>query len=67
MVQLSHWYMATGKAIALPIGTFVSKVMSLLLYTVQFCHNLSSKEQASFDFVAAALSHSCYYFSLQVA
>ena len=30
MVQLSHPYMATGKTIALTIGTFVGKVMSLL-------------------------------------
>ena len=30
MVQLSHPYMTTGKAIALDIQTFVSKVMSLL-------------------------------------
>ena len=30
MVQLSHLYMTTGKTIALNIGTFVSKVMSLL-------------------------------------
>ena len=30
MVQLSHRHMTTGKAIALPIQTFVSKVMSLL-------------------------------------
>ena len=30
-VQLSHLYMTTGKTIALTIGTFVSKVMSLLL------------------------------------
>ena len=30
MVQLSHSYMATGKAIALTKWTFVSKVMSLL-------------------------------------
>ena len=30
MVQLSHSYMTTGKTIALTIGTFVSKVMSLL-------------------------------------
>ena len=30
MVQLSHWYMATGKAIALTRQTFVGKVMSLL-------------------------------------
>ena len=31
MVQLSHPYMITGKAIALTIWTFLSKVMSLLL------------------------------------
>ena len=30
MVQLSHLYMTTGKTIALNIGTFVGKVMSLL-------------------------------------
>ena len=30
MVQLSHLYMTTGKAIALTIQTFVGKVMSLL-------------------------------------
>ena len=30
MVQPSHLYMTTGKTIALPVRTFVSKVMSLL-------------------------------------
>ena len=30
IVQLSHLYMTTGKAIALTLGTFVSKMMSLL-------------------------------------
>ena len=30
MVQLSHPYMTTGKTIALTVGTFVNKVMSLL-------------------------------------
>ena len=30
MVQVSHLYMTTGKAIALTRWTFVSKVMSLL-------------------------------------
>ena len=30
MVQLLHWYMTTGKTIALTIWTFVDKVMSLL-------------------------------------
>ena len=33
-VQLSHLYMTTGKAIALTIWTFVSKVMSLLFNTL---------------------------------
>ena len=32
MVQLSQSYMITGKMINLTIWTFVSKVMSLLLY-----------------------------------
>ena len=31
IVQLSHWYMTTGKAITLNRRTFVDKVMSLLL------------------------------------
>ena len=31
MVKLSHWYMATGKTIALTRQIFVSKVMSLFL------------------------------------
>ena len=30
MVQLSHPYMTTGKTIALPIRTFVGRVISLL-------------------------------------
>ena len=30
MIQLSHPYMTTGKTMALPIQTFVNKVMSLL-------------------------------------
>ena len=34
MVQLSHLYMTTGKAIALTIWTFVGKVMSLLFNTL---------------------------------
>ena len=34
MVQLSHPYMTTGKTIALTIWTFVSKMMSLLFYTL---------------------------------
>ena len=34
MVQLSHPYLTTGKAIALTIQTFVGKVMFLLLNTL---------------------------------
>ena len=34
MVQLSHLYVTTGKTIALTIGTFVGKVMSLLFNTL---------------------------------
>ena len=35
-VQISHPYMTTGKTIALTRGTFVGKVMSLLLYFLFF-------------------------------
>ena len=34
IVQLSHPYMTTGKAIALTVWTFVGKVMSLLFNTL---------------------------------
>ena len=34
MFQLSHLYITTGKTIALTIGTFVGKVMSLLFNTL---------------------------------
>ena len=37
MVQLSHLYMTAGKTIVLPIWTFVSKLMSLLLNTLSRC------------------------------
>ena len=40
MVQLSHPYMTTGKAIALTIQTFVAKVMSLL-FNIVCCPGLS--------------------------
>ena len=36
--------------------TFVGKVISLLLkYAVQVCHSFPSKEQASFNFIAAVI------------
>ena len=53
MVQLSHPYMTTGKTIALTRQIFVGKVMSLLFNAVQVGHSFSSKEQASFNFMAA--------------
>ena len=53
MVQLSPPYM-TGKTIALTRQTFVSQVMSLLFNMVSgFVNSFSSKEQVSFNFMAA--------------
>ena len=70
MVHFSHPYMITGKTIALTTQIFVGKVMSLLFNTVWVCHGFSSKEQESFDFMAAVtggsqenkISH-CFHFS----
>ena len=46
--------MTTGKTIALTRQTLVGKVMSLLFnIAVSLGHNFSSKEQASFYFMAA--------------
>ena len=53
IVQLSHPYMTTGKTIALTRWTFVGKVMTLLFNTVG--HNFPSKEEASFNFMAAVI------------
>ena len=54
MVQLSHPYVTTGKTIALTIWTFVGKVMSLFFNMLsRFVIAFSSKEQASFNFMAA--------------
>ena len=50
MVQLSYPYMTTGKTIALTKWTFVSKVINLL-FSMQSV--FASKEQASFNFMAA--------------
>ena len=50
IVQLSHPYKTTGKTIAL---TFVGKVMSLLFNMLSRLVSFSSKEQASFNFMAA--------------
>ena len=59
MGQLSHPCMTTGKTVALTRWTFVGKVMSLLFNnTDQVCHNFSSQEQASFNFMVAVTIHS---------
>ena len=51
MVQISHPYMTTRKAIVLAIWTFVSKVTCLLFNMLSL--SFPSKEQASFNFMAA--------------
>ena len=59
MVQLSRTYVTTGKTIALIRQTFVGKAMSLLFNTLsRFVIGCSSKEQASFNFMAAVTIHS---------
>ena len=51
--QLSHPYMTTGKTISLTRWTFVGKAMSLLLNMLsRSVIVFSSKEQASFNFMA---------------
>ena len=55
MAQLSHPYMTIGKTITLTLWTFVGKVMSLLFNMLSIVlRSFSSKEQASFNFMAAA-------------
>ena len=54
MIQLSHLYMTSRKTIALTRWTFLRKVMPLLFNMLsRVCHSFSSKEQASFNFMAA--------------
>ena len=54
MVQLSHPYMTIGKTVALIRWTFISKIMSLLFNMLsRFVIAFSSKDQASFNFMAA--------------
>ena len=50
---LSHPYMTTGKTMALTIRIFVSNVCFLFLIHGLVCQSFSSKEQVSFNFVAA--------------
>ena len=54
VVQLSHPYITTRKTIALTRWTFVGNIMSLLFHILsKFGHSFSTKEQASFNFMAA--------------
>ena len=54
IVQLSHPYMTIGKTIALIMQTFVNKGMSLLFNMLsRLVIAFFSKEQASFNFMAA--------------
>ena len=53
IVQLSHPYMTTGKTIPLTRQTFVDKECLCFLICCQVGHNFSSKEQVSFNFMAA--------------
>ena len=53
IVQISHPYVTTGKTIALIIWTFVSKVMSHFLICFLGLSERPSKEQVSFNFMAA--------------
>ena len=55
MIELSHSYMTIEKTIALTSWTIVSKVMSLLFKTLYRLVSLSSKEQVSFNFMAAVI------------
>ena len=53
IVQLSHPYMTYGETKALTRWTFIDKVMSLLCNMLsKVGHNFSSKEEASFNFMA---------------
>ena len=53
IVQFSHPYVTTGKTIAFTRWTFVGKVMSLLFDMLSKLVITYSKEQASFNFMAA--------------
>ena len=58
MVQLSHVYLTTGKTIALPIWSFVGKIMSLLFNMLFRFVIAFSEEQVSFNFMDAVTIHS---------
>ena len=58
MVQLSHPYLTTRENIALTIWNLVGKVSLCFLNAVSVSHSFSSKEQASFNFMAAITIYS---------
>ena len=58
MVQLSHPFLTMKITIALTIWTFVGKVLSLLFNTLPRFVIFSSKDQSSFNFMAAVTIHS---------
>ena len=59
MVQLSQPYKATGKTIALTIGTLISKIMSLLFnMLLRFFIAFLPKSKHLFNFMAAVTVHS---------
>ena len=53
MVHLSHLHMTTEKTISFDYTDLVSKVMSLLLNMLSRVVSFPSKEQVSFNFMAA--------------
>ena len=63
MVQLSHLYMIIGKTIALTIGTFVGKVMSLLFKTLSRFNIAILPRSKHFNFITAVTIH--IYFGVQ--
>ena len=60
MIQLSHVYMTTGKTIALTISNFVGQVMSLLFNMLSKFVSFPSKQQVSFNFMAAVTIYSVF-------
>ena len=76
MVSISHPYMTIGKTIALTVGTFVGKVMSLLFnmlswFVIAFlprskCLNFMAAVTICSDFVAQEdkICHCLHFFSI---
>ena len=60
MGQRSHSYLIAGNTIAFTTWTFVSKVIALLLNVLSSFVSFSSKEQASFNFMAAVTIRSYF-------